>query len=204
MGSNFSEEFQVAILLASFGDESTSTYGPVFASLHMTESEPTRESVTSRLLQEFEEKNWALQREARRCQQKSIALAAIEFNLQGWCHNMDPSGSVLVRRGKVVLGSSKLQHHQPLSRVADMTPVNGRIELRPQKGEGSLGVHFLQAVERPIWGACASSLQGVTHPGRSRLLSSLGSGQRGRCPVYSGGVRPRPLSTSTSGGRAVQ
>ena len=52
------------------------------------------------------------------------------------CNNMDPSGSVLVRRGKGVLGSGKLQHHQPLSRVADMTPVNGRIELRPRKGEG--------------------------------------------------------------------
>ena len=94
---------------------------------------------------------------------------------------MDPSGSVLVRRGKGVLGSGKFQHHQPLSRVADMTPVNGRIELRPRKGEGSLGVHFLQAVERPIWGACASSLQGVTC--RDDFgCSSLGSGQRGRCP----------------------
>ena len=68
-----------------------------------------------------------------------------------------------------VLGSGKLQHHQPLSRVADMTPVNGRIELRPRKGEGSLGVHFLQAVERPICGARASSLQGVTRPGRLPL-----------------------------------
>ena len=83
---------------------------------------------------------------------------------------MDPSGSVLVRRGKGVLGSGKLQHHQPLSRVADMTPVNGRIELRPRKGEGSLGVRFLQAVERPIWGARASSLQGATRPGRFPLF----------------------------------
>ena len=97
---------------------------------------------------------------------------------------MDPYGSVLVRRGKGVLGSGKLQHHQPPSRVMDMTPVNGRIELRLQKGEGSLGVHFLQAVERSSWGACASSLQGVTHPGRSRLFSSLGSGQRGRRPPF--------------------
>ena len=46
-----------------------------------------------------------------------------------FCNNMDPSGSVLVRRGKGVLGSGKLQHHEPLSRVADMTPVHGRIEL---------------------------------------------------------------------------
>ena len=81
-----------------------------------------------------------------------------------------------------VHGSGKLQHHQPLSRVADMTPVNGRIELRPRKGEGPVGVRFLHAVGRPIWGVWASSLQGVTHPGRSRLLSSLGSGQKGRCP----------------------
>ena len=51
-----------------------------------------------------------------------------------------------------------------------MTPVNGRIELRPQKGEGSLGVRFLQAVGRSIWGACASSLQGVTRPGRFPLF----------------------------------
>ena len=51
-----------------------------------------------------------------------------------------------------------------------MTPVNGRIELRPRKGEGSLGVHFLQAVERPIWGARASSLQEVTRPGRFPLF----------------------------------
>ena len=51
-----------------------------------------------------------------------------------------------------------------------MTPVNGRIELRPRKGEGSLGVHFLQAVGRPIWGACASSLQGVTRSGRFRFF----------------------------------
>ena len=85
------------------------------------------------------------------------------------CNNMDPSGSVLVRRGKGVLGSGKLQHHQPLLRVADMTPVDGRIELRPRKGEGSLGVHYLQAVERPIWGARAFSLQGVPRPGRCPL-----------------------------------
>ena len=91
-----------------------------------------------------------------------------------------------VRRWSVaemgVHGGGKLQHHQPLSRVADMTPINGRIELRPRKGEGSVGVRFLQAVGRPIWGVCASSLQGVTHPGRSRLLFSPGSGQRGRYP----------------------
>ena len=45
-----------------------------------------------------------------------------------------------------------------------------------------MGVRFLQAVGRPIWGVCACSLQGVTHSGRSHLLSSLGSGRRGRCP----------------------
>ena len=58
------------------------------------------------------------------------------FKRHDGCDNMDPSGSVLVRRGKGVLGSGKLQHHLPLSRVADMTPVDGRIELRPRKGEG--------------------------------------------------------------------
>ena len=92
------------------------------------------------------------------------------FRIYNICNNMDPSGSVLVRRGKGVLCSGKLQHHQPLWRVAVMTPVNGRIELRSRKGEGSLGVRFFQAAGRPIWGACASSLQGVTHSGRFPLF----------------------------------
>ena len=50
----------------------------------------------------------------------------------------------------------KLQHHQPLSRVADMIPVSGRIELRPRKGDGSMGETCHQRVDQPIWGADAS------------------------------------------------
>ena len=70
----------------------------------------------------------------------------LRYSFQGRetnCNNMDPSGSLLVRRRKGVDGSGKLQPHEPLPRVADMTPVNGRIELRPRKVEGSLGVRFL-------------------------------------------------------------
>ena len=70
--------------------------------------------------------------------------------LDGFCNNFDPSGSVFVRRGKGVLGSGKLQHHQPLSRVADMTPVNGRIELQPRKGDGSMDERCHQRVGQPI------------------------------------------------------
>ena len=102
------------------------------------------------------------------------------------CNNMDPSGSVLVRCRKGVLSSGKLQHHQPLSRVADMTQVNGRIELRPRKGDGSMGERCHQRVDQPIWGADAS------RPSRSNrrgtiFFSSTGSGQRGRCPRLLGG-----------------
>lgn len=39
--SNVSEEFQFAILPASFGDNNASPYRQVFASLKMTEIEPT-------------------------------------------------------------------------------------------------------------------------------------------------------------------
>ena len=90
---------------------------------------------------------------------RRIALVQQVAKFLLYCNNMYPSGSVLVRRGKGVHGSGRLQHHQPLKRVADMTPVNGRIELRPRKGEGSLGVRCVQPVERPTWGACAYSLQ---------------------------------------------
>ena len=57
---------------------------------------------------------------------------------------MDPSGSVLVRHGGGLHGSGKLQHNQPLSRVADMILVSGRIELQPRKGDGSMGERFHQ------------------------------------------------------------
>ena len=94
---------------------------------------------------------------------------------------MDPSDSVLVRHGGSVHGSGKLQHHQPLSRVADMIPVSGRIELRPRKGEGSMGEGCHQRVYQPIWGANASRPSRSNLPG-TIFFSSLGSGQRGRCP----------------------
>ena len=97
------------------------------------------------------------------------------------CNNMDPSGSVLVRPGRSVHRSGKLQHHQPLSRVADMTSVNGRIEMRP----GRERAHRAYTSSRR-WNERSGerALLAVENDPPGTILSfySLGSGQRSRCP----------------------
>ena len=59
MESPVSEQMQVAMVLASFGDKSKPAYGQVVASLQMKETEVSWETATARLLQEYEEKVWA-------------------------------------------------------------------------------------------------------------------------------------------------
>lgn len=56
MESPVSEELQVAMLLAAFGDKSKSEYGQVVSTLQTIETEMSWEKVTARLLQEYEEK----------------------------------------------------------------------------------------------------------------------------------------------------
>lgn len=58
MNSLIDDSMQVAMSLASFGDRSQSPYGQVIALLQTMGGDLTWETVTSRLLQEFEEKTW--------------------------------------------------------------------------------------------------------------------------------------------------
>ena len=54
----YAESMQVAILLSAFGEKSKSSCGPVVAALQTTEGVLTWESVTARLLQEYDENQW--------------------------------------------------------------------------------------------------------------------------------------------------
>lgn len=53
MGSPVSEDLQVAMFLASFGDKSNSPYGHVVSTFQTMESSLSRETVTVRFLQDF-------------------------------------------------------------------------------------------------------------------------------------------------------
>lgn len=59
MESTVAEDLQVAMLLASFGDKNKSSYGHTIYSLQSGADSPSWETVTAKLLQEFEEKQWA-------------------------------------------------------------------------------------------------------------------------------------------------
>ena len=50
-----SQEMQIAMLLASFGDKTKSPYGHIVASLQSVQESLSWETVTARLLQEYEE-----------------------------------------------------------------------------------------------------------------------------------------------------
>ena len=54
----FPEQMQVAMLLAYFGEKSKSPYGHIVAAIQSAEQNLSWESVTARLLQEYEEKQW--------------------------------------------------------------------------------------------------------------------------------------------------
>ena len=68
-----------------------------------------------------------------------------------------------------------------------MIPVSGRIELRPRKGDVSVGERCHQQVDQPIWGADASR-PSRSNPRGTIFFSSIGSGQRGRCPPFTLGA----------------
>ena len=59
MQSAVAEDLQVAMLLASFGDKNKSSYGHAIYSLQSGADSPSWETVTAKLLQESEEKQWA-------------------------------------------------------------------------------------------------------------------------------------------------
>lgn len=58
MGSAFPETMQVAILLSSLSEKSKSPYGAIVAAIQTAAKTLTWESVTARLLQEYDEKQW--------------------------------------------------------------------------------------------------------------------------------------------------
>ena len=58
MQSNIQEDMQVAMFLASFGNKFQSSYGQVIASLQTLGDALSWETVTSRMLQEYDERTW--------------------------------------------------------------------------------------------------------------------------------------------------
>lgn len=58
MGHAFPEQIQVAMVLASFGEKSKSSFGHIVAALQSAGQNLSWESVTARLLQEYEEQQW--------------------------------------------------------------------------------------------------------------------------------------------------
>lgn len=91
-----SEQLQVAMLLASFGDKSKSAYGQVVASMQMMEIELSWESATARLLQEYEEKLWASKvtsgQSGKSNHGMTIALAAKETESYRHTQSRHPKG----------------------------------------------------------------------------------------------------------------
>ena len=79
INSLYPEQMQVAQFLSSFGEKSTSSYGPVVAALQTSPQTLIRENVTGRMLQEYEEKQ----------------------------HNKEDSGSVYGIGSKVVMASKR-------------------------------------------------------------------------------------------------
>lgn len=61
MESGIHEDMQIAMFLASFGDKFQSSYGQVIASLQTMSDDLTWETVTSRMLQEYEERSWSIE-----------------------------------------------------------------------------------------------------------------------------------------------
>lgn len=75
-------DMQMAMFLASFGGKNKSAFGFVFASLQSYTSSPTWETATARLLQEYDEQEWASsgpRQATRRGDGSTIALSANQY-----------------------------------------------------------------------------------------------------------------------------
>lgn len=81
MGSPFPEQMQVAFLLSSFGQKSSSKYGGVVAALQTLTDSLTWEHVTARLLQEYDEQMWnAKQGGSISTETKALTAGTRRFN----------------------------------------------------------------------------------------------------------------------------
>ena len=69
-----------------------------------------------------------------------------------------------------------------------MTPVNGRIELRLRKGDGSMGERCHQRVDQPIWGADASRPSRCSPPGTFSSFSLTRFWAKGSLPLFNLGA----------------
>ena len=75
MQSHVSEEMQIAMLLASFGDKSQSQYGHIVTSLQTVQDELKWETVSARLLQEYDELSSRSSSSRTQVKKNSLALA---------------------------------------------------------------------------------------------------------------------------------
>ena len=79
MGSPFPEQMQVALLLSSFGQKSSSKYGSVVAALQTLTDSLTWEHVTARLLQEYEEQQWNSKQASSSTDTHALTAGAARF-----------------------------------------------------------------------------------------------------------------------------
>ena len=79
MDSKIEDDMRVAMLLASFGDKNKSPFGHVIVSLQSTARDVNWDTVTARLIQEYDEQTWAANYDtssSSRENDRNVALAA--------------------------------------------------------------------------------------------------------------------------------